>query len=460
MRNYELVLYRWPYVSGLATSVLTLGWIISAWSALAAEPPQTTPSTTEAPSATEIPSVSETSSASEAPSEEPEILGIAADFLPLAANDSERHSATPGTRLYSQADLTSTILAMIDVAVELEVLARHGPWVEVRYASWKGWITTQDQPDTGPTATRSDPELAAWRLALARDILGQGSNSASQPAHKLGTFNLLTDVENRRLLHLLANIADHLPAAYSERFGIELGHGNSSGSGETVILFAREEAYRAYESRVRPETDRGTLGHADQGLAVLYVGRQGPDDVAAILVHELTHVLNRRHLRKTPPPWLEEGMAHDLAFCQIDGLGRLELATLGGRSVVIEEHFYQPGGFIDFDRSIHVTGPKASWDLLRKRWRQGDTLSLELLIDLVSREFFDPDDRPLRYDTSTFFIRYLLDSGDRELADRFQAYLASLADDNAEPAAGLASFLAEDWDTLEQGFTSWLEDGS
>ncbi len=416
----------------LAAGLVALGWIT--WGSVAAsEPP---------PPAKDL-------------SDKPTILGTAADIRPLTAGNNERHWADPGTRLYSRADPSSAVLATIDVAVELEILARHGHWIEVRYASWKGWIATRDAAEAEVADPGFDPELDAWRLELAREILNQGTAATSQTPRQLGSFNVLTDVENRRLLRFLADIASHLPAAYSDRFGIEL----IPGSAETIILFSREEDYRVYESRVRPETDRGTLGHADQGLAVLYVGRQGADDVAAVLVHELTHVLNRRHLRESLPPWLEEGMAHDLAFCRIDGLGQLELATLGGRSVVVEEHFYQPGGFMDFDRSIHVSGPRASWSLLRKHWREGNAHSLERLTDLISREFFDPEDRPLRYDASTFLIRYLIDGQGGELADSFRSYLAALAAGDSEQTPNLLSFLAKDWSELEQGFTTWLQQG-
>ncbi len=382
--------------------------------------------------------------------EEPQILGSPSDIRPQGAG---QLWVEPGTPLRSLPDIRSPTVAMVDMAVELAILERQEHWVRVRYASWKGWISTQEDLTVPNVSDTQSPKIVAWKLALAREMLGLRTPTASRPSSaKLGPFELVTNVKNRPLLKFLGAIAEHLPTAFAERFGVDPG----AGEREAVILFSREEDYRAYEAEVRPETDRGTLGHADQGLAILYVGRQGPDDVAAVLVHELTHVLNRRWLASAPPPWLEEGLANELAFSRIGGDGRLDLGSLGGRNVVIEEHFYQPGGWIDFEQAIHLSGPSASLGLLANRWREGDTISLELLCDLIASEFFDIADRQVRYDASAFFVRYLLDGEDGELAPRFQAFLALLAGEGSADPDSLAALLRRTWPQLEAGFGAWL----
>ena len=369
--------------------------------------------------------------------------GAPAAIVPLAT---ERIRVEPGTRLHRQPDARSSVVAVIDAEIELEILERREPWTRVRYGSWKGWIAVHG----GGTDGRA-PDRTAWRLAFAREILGP----AAEGPDRLGPFALLTDVRNRKLVQFLAEIAGHLPPAYQDRYRLDpRAVTPETVTPETVVLFSREADYRAYEAEVRPPTDRGTLGHAAHGLAVLYVGRQGPDDVAAVMVHELTHVLNRRVFRTAPSPWLEEGMANDLAFCRIDASRRLELASLGGRNVVVEQHSYRPGGWLGVDRAIHLSGPLASFSLLRDRWRAGDKLPLEELSELLASDFFDPEDRQLRYDTSTFFLRYLLD-GEDDLAPRFRAFLASLTTTAADPPP-LTSILGRSWSELESGFAAWL----
>ncbi len=380
-----------------------------------------------------------------------EILGAPSEIDPEAAGGpSDLILVEPGTRLYRRPDVRSSAVAIIDALIELPVLDRHEHWVRVHYGSWKGWVTT-----SGVAAERSGEgrlDHAARRLTLAREMLGPGSKqrTASAPA-RLGPFSLHTDVEDRRLLRFLSGISSRLPAAYRERYGLE----PTVAADDAVILFSREQDYRAYEAEVRPEADRGALGHAAYGIAVLYVGRQGPDDVAAVLVHELTHLLSHRVLA-APPPWLDEGMANDLAFCRIDGARRLELGSLGGRSVIIEKHSYRPGGWIGVDQAVYLSGPSASRDLLEERWRAGSAIRLEVLLNLSVGQFFDPEDRRGRYDASTFFIRYLLDGEDGVLASGFRSYLSALAAGESVDPFAPAVYLRRGWAELEDGFAAWL----
>ncbi len=377
----------------------------------------------------------------------PQILGTPSEIREAEGGAGDLVALEPGMRLYDRPDVRSSNLAMIDAVIELPVLERREHWVQVRYGSWKGWTHLGDGLAEPAEGGRLAPDHLAWRLALARQMLGA---SPDREPRSLGPFALHTDVEKPRLLRFLSRISSHLPEAYRDRYGLE----PRPAGGDAVVLFSREADYRAYEAQVRPETDRGALGHAAYGLAVLYVGRQGPEDVAAVLVHELTHVLSHRTLAAAPPPWLDEGMANDLAFCRIDGARRLVIGSLGGRSVVIEEHSYQPGGWIDFDQSVHLSGPSATRVQLRDRWRTG-AISIEELSYLPAGQFFDPEDRQVHYDASAFFIRYLLDGEEGALAPAFHSFLGSLA--GGDPP-DLASHLGRSWPELERGFEAWLID--
>ena len=416
--------------------------------------------------------------AQEADAEAP-ILGVPSEIRE-ADGTGELIVVEPGTRLHGEPDVRSPAVAVIDVEIELAALDRREHWVQVRYGAWKGWVATGALAADVMQVGR--PDQAAWRLALAREMLGSSperGRSAGAGSRSLGHFALETDVENPQLLRYLSRIARHLPEAFRERYGLELRRAEGvpsnpraggapgdrdadgalrdlSATGDAVVIFSREEDYRAYEAQVRPETDRGALGHAAFGLAVLYVGRQGPEEVAAVLVHELTHVLSHRALAAAPPTWLDEGMANDLAFCRIDGARRLVLGSLGGRSVVIEEHSYRPGGWIDVDRAVHLSGPAATRNQLRERWRSGNAIRIEKLTGLPAGQFFDPEDRQARYDVSAFFVRYLLDGEDGELAPGFHAFLASLASGEPVDSSALARALGRGWPELEDGFAAWL----
>ena len=385
------------------------------------------------------------------------ILGAPSEIQAVTAGAEDSVLVDAGTRLYGLPNVRAPTVAMIDAEIELAVLDRREHWVQVRYGTWKGWVLTGgDAVDVAQEGGLTVPEHIAWRLTLAHEMLGPRARNV--PA-SLGPFTLHTDVEDPRLLRFLARVSSNLPEAYQERYGLE----PRLAADDAVVLFAREEDYRAYESQVRPETDRGALGHAAYGLAVLYVGRQGPEDVAAVLIHELTHVLSHRALSKAPPSWLDEGMANDLAFCRIDGARRLDLGSLGGGSVLIEEHSYRPGGWIGVDQAVHVSGPAATWSLLRERWKSGDGIQIETLMGLPAGQFFDPEDRQVRYDTSAFFVRYLLDGEDGDLAPGFRAFLANLVEGEAagEEGAvpsGLTSYLGRSWGALEDGFAAWLGD--
>ncbi len=376
-----------------------------------------------------------------APSEiDPRVAGGASDLI----------TVEPGARLHQRPDPRSPTLAMIDARIDLSIIDRREHWVRVRYGSWKGWIATSGVESD--LVAEGRPAHAAWRLALAREMLASGAGQGIASAlAKSGPFSLHTDVQDRGLLRMLSEVSSHLPAAYRERYGLE----PPVAADDALILFSREQDYRAYEAEVRPEADRGALGHAAYGLAVLYVGRQGPRDVAAVLVHELTHVLSHR-VMKALPPWLDEGVANDLAFCRIDGARRLKLGSLGGRSVVIEKHSYRPGGWLDVDQAVYLSGPSAARDLLDERWRAGGTINLRRLSELSAGQFFDPDDRRGRYDASTFLVRYLLSGESGELATGFRAFLAALAAGESVDSLALAAFLGRSWAELEHGFAAWL----
>ncbi len=352
----------------------------------------------------------------------------------------------PGERLRAEPDAGARPLALVDAAVEVAVLERRPGWVRVRYGDRLGWVALGDAAAAPGDARLPRTAPSPWRLEMARAALGTAAE-----AGRLGPFRLYTDVTDRDLLRFLGRLAEALPAAYRARYGLDPG----PEAGEVVVLFAAEAGYRDYDRETSATADLRAGGHASRGLVALFAGDKDRGDVAAVLVHELTHLLNRRTLAATPAPWLEEGMANDLAFCRLDRSGRPVLGSLGGRSVVVERPVWLAGGESRVDREIRLEGPLASLSLVRDRRRAGAGPALEVLTDLDWSEFLEPAGRPARYDDSAFLVRFLLEGGD-ELAAAFRGYLADLASGAAAGREPLAGRLGLGWPELERDFAAWL----
>ncbi len=380
------------------------------------------------------------------PPEEP-VAGRPAEIAP-ARTPAETIWLEPGVRLRAEPDGGSRSLALVDVAIELPVLERRPGWARVRYGDRHGWVALPGgaAEAAGERASRTAPD--PWRLARAREVLG-----GEVEAGRLGPFRLYTDLADRDLLRFLGRVAVELPAAYRARYGLDPG----PPTGEVVVLFAGEASYREYDRETSATAGLRAGGHAGRGLVALFAGGKERRDVAAVLVHELTHLLNRRTLAVAPPPWLEEGMANDLAFCRLDRSGRPALGSLGGFSVVVEHPVWLPGGESRVDREIRLEGPLASLSLVRDRRRTGEGPTLEELTGLDWSEFLEPAGRPGRYDESAFLVRYLLESGGDERAAGFRGYLSDLATGAATGRESLAERLGRGWPDLERGLNDWLE---
>ena len=353
-----------------------------------------------------------------------------------------------GQRLHREPSSRSITVAVIDVDIEVSVLDQRSDWLRVRLGSIKGWINPSNQVIPLPVRSFTSPVSPdPNRLIRARSFLQSGDSTKN-----LGPFALYTDTQNLNLLAQLGAAAANISTAYRERYGIDPGQ----DAAEAIILFSRQEDYRTYERSEITLEPLGSYGHAGSGIATLFIGQQSPAETEAILIHELTHLLNRRVFGVYPAPWLEEGIANDLAYCRVDRSGRFHLESLGGKSVVIDHPVYLPGGWSRVDQEVRLQGPKAALNLLRHRWQDQTALPLDLLLELVWEEYIDPLDRPSRYDESTFFIRYLLDGEDQQLAERFRAFLSLLASGEPADTAIFLKTLDRDWRQLEAGFGRWL----
>jgi hypothetical protein len=338
-------------------------------------------------------------------------------------------------------------------------------WVEGRHlpqllapSSPADWQLAGATGELLPTAE----ELAAAAAAEARDAedaaAAVAAAVAAEPApHRqavvpdtlatrqpLGPFTLVTDVADRSLLDRLAAIATALPDAYGERLGV-----TTAATGD-VLLFAREEDFRAWLAHQGGASDGGVEGFAASGVAGLYVGARDEVEVGGLLVHELSHLITRGVAGRPLPPWLEEGLAEELAMSRFDGDGQIVPGSLRTERVV-RPVSSGPGRPTHVERLL--SGPAAALVKL-----VGSPPSREPLTDLLAAEpaaFTRPEKRQQRYATAAFFVRFLLApaAGRRE---RFHTFFAAAAAGGAADEAALVAALGEPLATVEEEFVLWL----
>ncbi|HKC25298.1 MAG TPA: SH3 domain-containing protein [Thermoanaerobaculia bacterium] len=369
-------------------------------------------------------------------------LTLAALLLLGAAAD-ERVSAPAGTRVFEAPDAASRRLAVVDEDTELPVLETRGAWTLVRYSAYKGWIRL-DMPESEPPPRFAGPDELA-RLARAR----RGIRGARESS--LGPLRLVTDVPDGPLLAFLSRVAAALPEAYAARFGVSAAFRSS----DTVVVFAREEDYASFEDEEPVLAGLRTRGHAGRTAAFLVAGARERDEVAALLVHELTHLLNKDAFPADLPPWLEEGMAEELSYGRIGEDGRLDPSTLRARRRRTTGESQTPEGRVRWVR-YDVFGPEAMAGRLAARVRRHDLIPLAELLALSPARFGAADARKTTYPQSAFFIRYLLEGERGALAERFREFLAAAAAGAAPSAPALARQMEKDVAALEHGSSAWL----
>lgn len=380
---------------------------------------------------------------------EPELVGAPAD---LGAQE-ERLAVPEGTPLRASPDARAAALATVDAAIELPVLETRGEWTRVRYAGLVGWVRPGRPgpgalPDEAPEPPPAPPAGdAGSREAPRPEVLAALEARLGPPAAalpRLGPWTLYTDLDDDGLLGFLDRLAADLPNLYRERYGLDPG----PAGGEAVVLFAREADYRAFAEEAGGLVGIGEGGHTAPGLAALYAGGRDRSELASLLVHELTHLLNARALGPRTPPWLEEGLANDLAYSEIGRTGRLEPGTVGGREQ--RQLRTETGRGTSFRTSWD--GGKGAVVSLSRSLRRGELPPVEVLVHMSWRELVDPAHRSLRYAQSTFWARYLLD---RE-PDPFRRYLWHFAAGGSDDPRLLIDALGGEWAAVDDGFRRWF----
>lgn len=383
------------------------------------------------------------------PAEAEEVLG-APSALSLSGSGAEpRLTVAAGTRLYERPTLTSPALLTFDADTELEALASQGAWRRVRVGALKGWVLVKtSEASAAEPARRPATDVDPDRLARARAAF-----AAPPTEGTLGPFTLLTDVSDGRLVERLAAVANNLGTAFAERYGTT----PPAAGKEWVVLFRDLAAYREFAESEPQIAEVAALGHAGGGLAALAQGELAEAELSGLLVHELTHLLAHRTFGNDLPPWLDEALAEDLAYCQVDGRGRLRLGTLAGSTVISDALARDPLARLTVGREIELRGPRSVLRRLVDAWGSSERLPLEDILDLSWSELAAGRDRGTHYAEAAFFVRYLLDGGQRGDAAAFRAYLAAIAAGGVADSPALLARLGRPATRLESELGAWLQ---
>lgn len=273
------------------------------------------------------------------------------------------------------------------------VLSRRPPsWVELELPgspTGSAWLDLDAPRDLtpplgndplppGPVASRRADQRVS---AAARREMGSDARSLQRWG-----YTVVTDVDSGRLQEWLG-LLKGIEVAYASRYGVEpIGTPR-----ETLAIFSREADYRRFQDQVEGLEGLGSgisTGHASGGLAALFVAERSDAEVAATLVHEVTHLLTRRAIGPALPLWLDEGIAEDFAY--FAGPSARPLADYRSRS----------------GNQIRIWGPLAGLQLLVGTGEPPPRLSR--LFDFDLDLFVRAEDGAALYTQSAFFVAFLL----------------------------------------------------
>lgn len=347
----------------------------------------------------------------------------------------------PGELLLARPSAGAEVVIAADAFTRVPVLESSGRWRRVRYAGRDGWVLPPErapgEPPLGgdPTPPLPLPPLPPdpERLASARALLAGGG-----AAGRLGPYPVYSDADPE-LIAFLGRVAAGVDAAYAARYR----QAPVGDPAEAVVLFAGEAAYRSFQQGEERLAALPSGGHASRGVVALWSGGRRRDEVAATLVHELTHLANRRALGPALPPWLDEGLAEDLAAAAIGDGGDLDSAALGG---AIERA----------GSSVTYHGPRAALRRLAELAEAGELPPLSRLVALDWEGFVRSPRRDVHYPLAGFFVRFLLAGEGGALREPFRGYLAAVAAGEPVEGPALLGRLGRSWDSLQWSFELWL----
>lgn len=375
-----------------------------------------------------------------APPPVPAVEETAQEEVVVSGRPAEALWVAPGDRVLARPAEAARVVATVDRYRPLARYERRGDWHRVRWQGRDGWVL-RPVPAAGEPPFPATPEPPRplpgrapdpARLAAAVRLLGEPAAALSEPPRHLGAYRLLTDLDDPALLARLGRLAGDVERLYPLRYGVT----PVGPPAETVLLFAREPTYREFQALDARLASLPATGHTGDGLVALFAGGRRPDEVAATLVHELTHLLNRRSLGPALPPWLDEGLAVDLALSAIGADGSLHPERVGGAALL------QP------PRITYFGGRASARHLESALAVEAGLPPLGELFALDWEPFVRSERLEIHYAAAGFFWRTLLDGSSRERTASARDFLRSVAAGGPADAETLRARLGTSWDTL------------
>lgn len=352
----------------------------------------------------------------------------------------------PDLPLYREPSHDADVELVFDRYANLSEIESRDGWTRVRYRDPRGrdrvgWLAPR--PDEGPILGRATvpvgPVAAApaspAQIESARAQLGMSLRTA-----KLGPYDLLTDSRNQVLIDRLRKLAAQLDDVFARRFGLRpIGR-----PAETVVLFETLEGYRGFKNATARIAHLNAAGHAERGMAALYRGEQNMDDVAAVFVHEISHLISRRAIGPALPLWLGEGIAEALSSSRLLPWGGIDPEGWGGSRLRVGNR-------------ITSTGEWSARQRVKDRIVEGTLPPLDRVIGIDDDDFQNRSPAPgLHYTMAGTFVRFLLDGAEGRHRQAFQAFLRDISEGGDATAEALIARLGASWDALDREYRSWM----
>ena len=355
----------------------------------------------------------------------------------------------PGIEIRAEPRPDAKLLETMKAIANLAYSDRRGDYFKVEHGKTVGWVFLPaydaGDPKNPPLGSAVEPPGPLPARAPDAGLLAQGRGLLREKERvtKLGPYDLYTDVADPELLALLAGVTAAAEPLYKTRYG-RIPVGEARGA---ILLFSVEGAYRVFQLQSENLLGLSSSGHNSLGLIALYVGDRHRDDVAATLVHELGHLLNRRSLGPALPSWLDEGLCEDLALAKVGPGGQLLPAEVAGRVL-------RQGNSIDFE------GGLTSFFRLRAQLLDHQLPTLRELAALDWRGFVHSEKRRASYDLAGAWVRYLIDGEGAKRAPGFRSFLHSVSSGGQPDLASLYASFTDQEDVVEAGFRVWLLDNA
>ncbi len=310
---------------------------------------------------------------------------------------------------------------------KLPLLETRQTWVKVRHGESEGWVDLDASRAREGREQEPPPLEPRWEPGNI------------EPSGEIGAYTLWGIPPEPVVLDFLDRVVrDHL-RLYGERYG--LVSENPIG-GDVRLISQMREFVESHRDQGQGKIDIQGNGYFNApALVVIHTGRSSRQQLAATLLHELTHLLNWHFLvgwsrpGARVAPWLDEGMAEEMTFSASDRKGNLQAEPLGTSNLRF-------GGEMG-----------ALLQQIGRAIKTGGTPSLPTLLDMDHEAFLEGD-RNTHYTLSALFIRYLVNAP--ELADRFRAFLSLVSEGVAADSTNLATQLDRTWPQLEKGFRAWI----